>query len=100
MKVVEVFKNMSRDHDYVIRFGGDEFIIVLRHCDESDAAIKMKSMYDELHKDDAFDFAIEFSYGIQESTCGKDLYDAIKCADEKMYVVKKEKKTTKNSSEV
>lgn len=100
MKVVEVFKNMSRDHDYVIRFGGDEFIIVLRHCDESDAAIKMKSMYDELYKDDAFDFAIEFSYGIQEITCGKDLYDAIKSADEKMYVVKKEKKTTKNSSEV
>ena len=84
---------MTRDHDFVIRFGGDEFIIILKHCDEPDAAEKMKAMHDVLTRDDTFEFTIDFSYGIQEISCGKDLYEAIKNADEKMYVVKKEKKS-------
>ena len=88
IKVVEVLKEMVRDGDYVIRFGGDEFLIILHECKEDSAIIITERILNELKNVEAFDFAIEFSYGVQEISCQKDLYEAIKSADEKMYQAK------------
>ena len=91
IKVVEVFKETIREEDYIIRYGGDEFLIILQDCLENAAIGILDRVSDKLKNTDEFDFAIEFSYGIQEIKCKKDLYEAIKLADEKMYIAKKGK---------
>ncbi len=83
---VKTFVENSREEDIIIRWGGDEFVIALSGANRETAHMVMRRVAEK--------FKGKFSYGITvmpDETV--DLYEAIKFADEKMYKMKKQKKS-------
>lgn len=80
-----------RTTDYVIRYGGDEFMLLLNECSESQAEDIMYRVCDKLRKIDTVPFEISISYGIQEIKSRNDILKAMNQADKKMYEAKKTK---------
>lgn len=93
-KVVEVLKSYIRKDDFVIRYGGDEFLLILQNCDKESSHTIINRVKEKLKNNKEFEFPIEFSYGIQEIYDTQEIYNSIKLADEKMY----QSKTGKNLS--
>lgn len=89
--ISSVLLSTVRTTDYVIRYGGDEFLIIFNECTEQQARVVMLRIEDKLKKIDSIDFEITISYGIHEVVSRKDILDAISKADQKMYEVKKNK---------
>lgn len=85
-----------RAEDYVIRYGGDEFLILFKDCTEEQAISIMERVMDKIKNIDVIKFNISISYGVQKITSPKNIYDAIRTADEKMYEVKKQKNILNN----
>ena len=84
-KVVEVLKTCTRRGDFVIRYGGDEFIMLLHNCNKKLGISIIKRIQDKLIHNKEFDFPIQFSYGIEELYHDKDFRDILRKADAKMY---------------
>lgn len=91
-----ILKNFLReDNDFIFRFGGDEFIIILTNCSEADAedAMKRTNMAIAL-----IDETISISYGLIElpvktkKNILENIDKYIKSADRKMYQFKKKLK--------
>ncbi|MCD6449368.1 MAG: GGDEF domain-containing protein [Thermotogaceae bacterium] len=81
---VHTFKNNVRGTDIIIRWGGDEFLILLDGASKNDAIEIMERI--------ASYFDGDFSYGVvsvPEEV--KDLNTAVKIADSRMYEMKKQK---------
>ncbi|MCK8059991.1 MULTISPECIES: sensor domain-containing diguanylate cyclase [unclassified Fusibacter] len=87
--VVATIKSNLRNDDIVIRYGGDEFILVLMECDENTAIDLVERIRSSLLNSSKYPFKIQFSYGIQQITYQEDLSPAIQLADERMYEDKK-----------
>ncbi len=86
---VKIAKNNIRETDYVIRMGGDEFIIVLSNTKDSKKVMKrIKEIYNKETKQ-------TFSYGIEKI---QDFKNSYKKADRKMYNMKRESKKLLNQS--
>jgi diguanylate cyclase (GGDEF)-like protein len=95
-------KKIIRKDDFLIRYGGEEFVIILKNANASTAhkvAEKIRKTIENI-KIDSNGKEVHFtvSLGISEIT-EKDnsIFDAIKRADEKLYIAKK---TGKNRVEV
>ncbi len=69
-----------RDTDIIVRWGGDEFLILLQGADERKA--------EEIIKRARFSTGVSFSYGIS-SMKGKSFREAFKEADELLYIKKR-----------
>ncbi len=90
--VSEIIKSEVRDNDLAIRWGGEEFLLILKNCSLEQAVQKASSISKRVQKDAAlFELVnkeITLSIGaacIDEKT---ELYDAIKTADQNLYVAK------------
>ena len=83
--VVRVIKTNIKGYDRVIRYGGDEFVIILRGCSLKDAKEILHKISEEYKKL----YPSGLSYGI--AMVEGDIKEAIKKADAKMYDMKKEK---------
>lgn len=83
---VKVVKRNIKGKDVLVRYGGDEFIVVMRDCKESDAREVASSIDKEYRKE----VGLGVSFGI--SLYKGDLFKAIKEADKKMYEMKRERK--------
>ncbi len=85
-----VFKKFVRDTDLVCRWGGEEFLILLKNCNDHDAYAKASIFKEKIMElSEKFGFDITMSFGVSnlsEST----LESAIKKADEAMYTSKRE----------
>lgn len=93
MCIVYAIRQFTRTSDKLFRLGGDEFLLLLNHCNENDA-IRILSNIEE-----NFNFSIEsvkpsISYGVVQYHPQKhtDATTLITEADEKMYAHKKSKK--------
>ena len=111
----EIFKQITKDKGYAIRFGGDEFVIVLPDSSEEEGVEIAKSIYAKLDETDGFaeklkekmgkDFKIDpknrvsCSIGISTASVFSQeaIDEAMKHADDALYVVKK---TTKRNYRV
>ena len=111
----EIFKQITKDKGYAIRYGGDEFVIVLPDSSEEEGVEIAKSIYQRLDETDGFaqrlkekmgkDFKIDpknrVSCSIGISTAHvfsqEAINEAMKQADYALYVVKK---TTKRNYRV
>ncbi len=90
---INVIKNEIRDEDYVIRMGGDEFLIVFKEVDEitSESVWKrINEKYDQINISNANPYIVSVSHGIVEYDNSKKsaVDDLIKHADDKMYIEK------------
>lgn len=94
IEVSNVLSKYIRDTDIVCRWGGEEFVILLKNCDDTEAynkALYLKDKISELK--DIFGFEITMSFGISNFLFEKPMKDAIDEADKALY---KSKRTGRN----
>lgn len=90
--VSKAIKDMLRNEDMVIRYGGDEFLLVIKGVGKLEAKTIMSRVADRLKNLREFSFPVEISYGIEESSEELTLNEIIKNADNNMYIMKKTSK--------
>ena len=84
--VSKVLDSITREEDFVCRYGGDEFTIVLRDCSIEDAIKKMTTIKDKIMcVMYELDIDVTISFGMTEYEEGKLLIDAIDEADKALY---------------
>ncbi len=91
--IVKVLKKNLRESDTIIRWGGDEFLVVL-HTDERGANVVKRRILEDFRRN-SFKFGgkeIPVSVSIGVAEVKDDIESAIQEADKKMYEEKKEKK--------
>jgi diguanylate cyclase (GGDEF)-like protein len=80
----KTIKKHIRNEDFLIRYGGDEFIVILKNCGVDIA----KSKFLEIQKDlNNFEIPLSISCGIAK--VNKYLYNTLKLADKRMYKMKR-----------
>ena len=85
VEISSVFKHFVRETDYVCRWGGEEFLIFLKNCDDEDAYGKANLLREKIMElSSEFGFQITMSFGVSNLS-DSTLEDAIKNADEAMY---------------
>ncbi|PAT01990.1 hypothetical protein CI105_03785 [Candidatus Izimaplasma bacterium ZiA1] len=92
-EVSEVLANSIRETDIIGRWGGDEFLIILRQCDFENAH-RIKEVISSNVKEKLLVLGkgAMVSIGISEYNKGITLEDLIKKADENLYIEKNKKK--------
>jgi len=93
-EVVKVLLDSVRSTDYVVRFGGDEFVIIAFFDDAINAPIIPKKIRENLVKHNKFKkIKISVSIGYEVLKTDKDgqynIYKALEKADQKMYEEKR-----------
>lgn len=88
--VADIFSNNTKNSDIVCRFGGEEFLILLKNIDKENAISLLKRIKDEIEikyvKNDKEEIHITVSIGIyMRDNNDINLEDMIKKADEKLY---------------
>lgn len=82
----DILKSLSRKEDVFVRWGGDEFILILPGTEKGGAEVLVERIREKTDK-----LSISFSFGILESN-GKEFSSLIKEASEKMQEQKNLKK--------
>ncbi len=91
---VEGIKKEIREEDFIIRMGGDEFLIVFRGIDEEHAESAWKRIgqrYDQINKTEDRRYIISVSHGVVafDNYEKSELEMLIRKADDRMYIEKK-----------
>ncbi|NLM60678.1 MAG: GGDEF domain-containing protein [Clostridiales bacterium] len=86
--VAEVIIRTIGDGNLAVRYGGDEFLIVLLNTPYSEAERIMAKINSQLSDINEFGFGLSISYGIEQISSYIEIYKAIEKADEKMYISK------------
>jgi len=81
-----------RENDFVVRFGGDEFIAVYEGISADNVHKIFSKINHNISDLNQFEFEISISYGIEEVVSLDTIYNSIKKADKKMYENKRENK--------
>lgn len=102
-RLADVIRECCRKDSVCARFGGDEFVIFDRDVSEGDAGAmerRFNAKIDSLNQMVNKPYTISASLGSITVTAGEDttLYGIIKSADEKMYDIKRKKKTSRAGS--
>lgn len=88
--VSKAFRSSIRERDAVVRFGGDEFLILLADMDEAETLDVMKTINLKLAEINNFSFQISISYGISKMESGIDFNSALQLADDRLFAKKSE----------
>ncbi len=96
--VSKVMLTSTRTTEAVVRYGGDEFLIIFRNCNIELANKVMKRMeenLEKLNKGNVKKYKMSFSYGIQQfgGYSSLDVEELLEQADRQMYENKKAKKS-------
>lgn len=88
-EVAKMLSSHARGSDFAVRYGGDEFLIVLMAGEEEAIKSYISRIENELvtwnESTEILDHDMEFSIGYDIYTSGKHIMDVIKTADENMY---------------
>lgn len=79
-------KKSVRKDDYVIRYGGEEFLVILNNCTITEGTKTINKIRTDISKDSKSPVPITISAGIAEYT--GDYNNALKLADEALYEAK------------
>ena len=85
--LVDTIKQVIRSSDYVIRWGGEEFIVILQGCPMANAKNIAERIRQKIETGDSGVCKITISIGIS-SYDGTDYHKAITCADKALYEAK------------
>ena len=93
--VVEVMKEQIRQTDFIVRMGGDEFLIVLIKTGTKTAETVWKRIaaeFERINSEEDRPYNISVSHGIETFSTQADekIDDVIAAADQKMYLEKRE----------
>lgn len=94
--VADVVKDSIRDGDYLVRMGGDEFLIVFEGTDEETAEKVWKRIvgtFDRINAEEGRAYPIGVSHGIAELGPDDSIDDVIHEADNRMYEEKRAMKS-------
>lgn len=91
--IVEIIKSNLRRYDYIFRYGGDEFILLLDEITVEKTVAILENIRKELYAYNRA-YICDFSYGISSNIDSEySLYDEmISKADNSMYIMKNNKK--------
>lgn len=101
-EVAQDFTRLIRDSDFVGRYGGDEFIIYMPNCTYEQGVIMLDRLSYLISESlySAKRLKLHIDYGIVSiPTDSEDLSEALKIADERMYLNKKSRKVLVNPLE-
>lgn len=94
-QIAQVIQGSVRAGDWVVRYGGDEFIVIFEGSTEAVAAKAIERMYENLAiaNERQQTYALSFSVGLKQLTSEiADITTLISVADEKMYRAKQKGK--------
>ncbi|MFA7500008.1 MAG: bifunctional diguanylate cyclase/phosphodiesterase, partial [Sulfurimonas sp.] len=110
----KVFKESIRDNDILVRYGGEEFLLLINNRDKAKSALDIcerlrKNINKERFVYDGHEIRVGVSIGLHKYPyLEKNFQEAIKIADKMLYIAKKggrnrvisydEKESTENSS--
>lgn len=86
--LAKVLKDALRITDYVIRWGGEEFLIILPGCVMEQAEVLAEKIRQRVEESDSGICPITISVGIAQHQAG-DYHTTIKKADEALYMAKR-----------
>lgn len=90
--VSEIFRSSVREKGgTVVRFGGDEFLVLLAEMDENEALDIMKDVRSRLAEINEFEFQISISFGISKIESDIDFNSALQLADQRMLAEKNQR---------
>ena len=90
IEISNVLKNSVRESDLICRWGGEEFVILLKNCNNVDAYNKAVQLKEQIALlGEKFGFKITMSFGIS-NILNKPLKTAIDEADKAMYKSKED----------
>lgn len=94
--VSEEIKRSACEEDFTCRYGGDEFVVLFKDCNEQTAAEKLSAIDRNLAAGKK-KYPMSISYGVVYVETGTDVLSesVLKMADEKMYCFKRERKQKK-----
>lgn len=95
IEVTSLLMKILRENDKVVRFGGDELLLILHNATELSSNLIMDRINNELLNLNKFEFKVEVSFGIIELKDKSDIFNAIGLADKKMYEMKNQKRNNK-----
>jgi diguanylate cyclase (GGDEF)-like protein len=91
-EIASLLKNSVRGNDAVIRYGGDEFLVILAESDRNGALRVMARIEGLLNEWNAAgplkDFSLSLSIGLSEWLDGESLDEVLVRADQAMYATK------------
>jgi diguanylate cyclase (GGDEF)-like protein len=89
VEVAHVLKKTFRAADTIIRFGGDEFLVVLSDTDNATAQPALGRLQTQIEKwnnsGSIPDYRMSLSWGLEFYVKGSDLRTVLNAADQKMY---------------
>lgn len=89
--VADVLGDLCNHGDFLFRYGGDEFLLLLFDAARSDAAARLALAQQQLEQTcrrHGYPFPAGISYGISTPTDGKNEAELIEAADAQMYKMK------------
>jgi diguanylate cyclase (GGDEF)-like protein len=96
-QVAGILKSCVRGSDYVVRYGGDEFLVILSETDEPGARIvleRMRQKVEEWNRTHRIgDINISISLGHHQHAAGETADQAIAATDARMYADKQNRGT-------
>ena len=86
--VSDVLRSSVLESGPIVRFGGDEFLILLANADEAEALDIIRIINSKLAEMNQFNFQISISFGIGKMESGIDFNNALQLAYDRMYTEK------------
>ena len=87
-KIGEVLQQACRKEDFVARFGGEEFVMLLSHCGLSDAMLKAEAVRQSVAESQPEGLLVTVSTGVAELAADDDLDSLFVKADSAVYKAK------------
>jgi len=88
--VGKVLDDQTRNEDTAVRFGGEEFVIILYHCSLSEAKEKAEDLRQKIENLKPNDISTSASIGVAELHLGEGFKELFKRADDAVYQAKDE----------
>jgi len=91
-EIVATIKSEIRSGDFIVRYGGDEFVIIFDGASKAVTTTIMDRINSILGQSMTFEFTFSLSYGVVELIDKNDFEEILRLADAEMYEMKRKYK--------